>query len=134
MKPDLLAAADEVASRAYVPYSHFPVGAALLTDDGRVACGCNVENAAYGATICAERNAITTAVADGLLGKPGQRIAAIAVVGRKSDPCWPCGTCRQVLREFNCRQVLVKTGDGTARIFSFDELLPHSFGPEALEG
>ena len=79
---------------AYVPYSHFPVGAALLCRDGTVFTGCNIENAAYGATICAERTAIVKAVSEG-----ATRFTAVAVAGEDAD-AWPCGICRQVLAEF----------------------------------
>lgn len=124
----LLDAAREVAHRAYAPYSHFPVGAALIDGEGHVVTGCNVENAAYGETICAERNAVTTMIA-----RYGvQRITAIAIIGLKAAPCWPCGACRQVLREFHCERVIVEGPDGEPLSLPFEELLPYSFGPEAL--
>ncbi|MGX0118688.1 cytidine deaminase [Corynebacterium otitidis] len=129
----LLAAARRAAGRAYAPYSSFSVGAAALAPSGAVTLGCNVENAAYGETICAERNAVTTLVAE---REPGEAPAleAVAVVGLKANPCWPCGACRQVLREFGCRRVVVEGPDGEALSVPFEEILPHSFGPEALEG
>lgn len=114
---------------AYAPYSRFRVGAAILTDDGRVFTGCNVENASYGGTICAERVAAVKAVSEG-----ATRFAAIAVAGEEA-PAWPCGVCRQVLREFGPdMRVLV----GARRTGAFEEstlsqLLPHSFGPEDLK-
>lgn len=126
----LLDAARAAARNSYSPYSQFPVGAALISDTGELIVGCNVENAAYGEAICAERNAVTTMVAQGA----GQSITAIAVVGLKAAPCWPCGACRQVLREFNCQRVIVENPDGTTSSLDFTELLPHSFGPDALEG
>lgn len=126
---DLLDAARTAAHRSYSPYSHFPVGAALRSNTGEIVTGCNVENAAFGETICAERNAVTTMIAQAA----GTSIEAIAVVGLKSAPCWPCGACRQVLREFNCRVVLVEGEDGTATKLEFADLLPHSFGPDNLE-
>ncbi|MCF4006359.1 cytidine deaminase [Corynebacterium uropygiale] len=125
----LLDAAREVAHRAYVPYSHFPVGAALIDGEGHLVTGCNVENAAYGETICAERNAITTMVAQ----YGAQRISAIAVIGLKAAPCWPCGACRQVLREFQCERVIVEGPDGEPLSLPFEKILPYSFGPEALD-
>lgn len=125
----LLAAAREAAHNAYAPYSHFPVGAAIITTTGEIIRGCNVENAAYGEAICAERNAITTAVAG--LG-PDIQVDTVAVVGLKAAPCWPCGACRQVLREFNCLNVLVEDEHGSPIYLPFAELLPYSFGPEAL--
>lgn len=131
----LLDAAREAAQFAWVPYSSFPVGAALLTVDGRVITGCNVENAAYGSTICAERNAATTLVA-----QPRHhacvlpQIHTVAIVGLKASPCWPCGACRQVLREFRCQRVVVEDEAGQPCSLPFEEILPHSFGPEALDG
>ena len=125
----LLDQARKAARRAYAPYSDFPVGAALLTNEGITVTGCNVENAAYGEAICAERNAITSAVTAGHLGGPGQSITSIAVIGLKAAPCYPCGSCRQVMREFGTEYVYVE--DGT---IAFADLLPHSFGPESLEG
>lgn len=126
----LLDSARAAAHNSYSPYSQFPVGAALISDTGELIVGCNVENAAYGEAICAERNAVTTMVAQGA----GRSITTIAVVGLKAAPCWPCGACRQVLREFNCQRVIVENPDGTASGLDFTELLPHSFGPDALEG
>lgn len=127
----LLARARAAASHAYAPYSQFPVGAALLTADGDVLSGCNVENASYGLTLCAERNAATTMVATHT-GSTAPRISAVAIVGLKAAPCWPCGACRQVLREFGCETVIVEGDNGQPVSLPFDELLPHSFGPEHL--
>lgn len=126
---ELLDAARGVAEHAYVPYSTFPVGAAVLTDDGTLHTGCNVENAAYGEAICAERNAVTTMVAAGGFRK----VTAVAVIGLKAAPCWPCGACRQVLREFHCERVIVEGDDGQPVSLPFDQILPNSFGPDALE-
>lgn len=124
----LLNTARAVAQNSYSPYSHFPVGAALMTDTGEIIAGCNVENAAFGEAICAERNAVTTMVAQAA----GTSIVAIAVVGLKAAPCWPCGACRQVLREFRCQRVIVEGTDGEPKELPFTALLPHSFGPDAL--
>ena len=93
---ELISTAVSMQERAYVPYSHFPVGAALLCSDGAVFTGCNVENAAYGSTLCAERTALVKAVSEGRTGG----FTAIAIAGRGSDFCWPCGACRQMLFEF----------------------------------
>ena len=114
---------------SYVPYSHFPVGAALLCADGAVFTGCNVENAAYGSCICAERTALVKAVSEGR--RDG--FVKLAVVGRGEDYCWPCGACRQMLYEFAPGlAVLVARGDGDFVRVSLSELLPHGFGPSSL--
>lgn len=115
--------------RSYVPYSHFPVGAALLCADGTVFTGCNVENAAYGSTICAERTALVKAVSEG----HRDDFVRLAVVGRGEDYCWPCGACRQMLYEFApSLTVLVAQGDGQFVTLPLKELLPHGFGPASL--
>ncbi len=115
--------------RSYVPYSHFPVGAALLCADGTVFTGCNVENAAYGSTICAERTALVKAVSEG----HRDDFVRLAVVGRGEDYCWPCGACRQMLYEFApSLTVLVARGDGQFVTLPLKELLPHGFGPASL--
>ena len=117
---------------AYVPYSHYAVGACLLADDGRTFTGCNVENASYGATICAERTALVKAVSEG-----ARRFDAIAIAARDSAP-YPCGICRQVLNEFSPRMRVLVTWSGetaeTPRTVqtTLDALLPNSFGPESL--
>lgn len=126
----LLDRARAAAQLAYAPYSRFPVGAALLTAGGRIVTGCNVENAAYGLGICAERNAAAAMVAT---DPADRRIVAVAIVGLEAAPCFPCGACRQVLHEFGCEQVIVEGSDGP-RSFPFAEILPHGFGPEALPG
>ncbi|MEG2858840.1 MAG: cytidine deaminase [Clostridia bacterium] len=116
-------------ARAYAPYSHFRVGACLLAEDGRAFEGCNIENASYGATICAERCAISGAVVQG-----ATRFAAIAVVGEHAD-AWPCGICRQVLNEFSpaMRVVCGSVDSGKFVVTTLDRLLPHAFGPENLQ-
>jgi cytidine deaminase len=90
----LFAAAWDVRKKAHAPYSHFKVGAAILSDDGRIFVGCNVENSAYGVSLCAERNAIGQAVAAGV-----RRLAAVAIVADSRLPCPPCGMCRQAMSE-----------------------------------
>ena len=122
------AAAITMLERAYVPYSHFPVGAALECKDGPVFTGCNVENASYPAGICAERNAIAHAVAEGR-----RQFRRIVIAGKGVDFCVPCGICRQVMREFSPElEIICLNGDGEERRFTLPELLPHSFGPEYL--
>lgn len=115
--------------RSYVPYSRFPVGAALLCAGGQVFTGCNVENAAYGSTICAERTALVKAVSEGRRDD----FVRLAVAGRSEDYCWPCGSCRQMLYEFAPDlTVLVARGDGGFVTLPLRELLPHGFGPSSL--
>lgn len=124
----LLEAAREARERAYVPYSNFAVGAAVQAADGRIFQGCNIENASYGLTICAERVAVFHAVAAG-----AQALTAVAVVGRGAEPCRPCGACRQVLREFGPGMRVIMAGEtGPVDICTLDDLLPRSFGPEDL--
>ncbi len=123
---ELVDAAREVAKRAHAPYSNFRVGAAVLAADGSVHVGCNVENAAYGSTICAEVNAVTTAIAHG-----ATELVAIGVAALDGENVYPCGNCRQVMREFGIDTVVVETTDGP-RTYSSDDLFPHSFGPEDL--
>ena len=126
--PALVAAARDAATRSYSPYSRYPVGAALLAEDGRVFSGCNVENAAYGLTLCAERNAITTAVAAGC-----RRFRAIAIAGgTAAAPAYPCGSCRQVLAEFCDADLPVAVApldpaEGPGTTVRLGELLPFSF-------
>lgn len=127
---ELVRMAFDMHRYSYVPYSHFPVGAALLCEDGRVFTGCNVENAAYGSTICAERTALLKAVSEGC----STGWTAIAIAGRGEDYCWPCGACRQMLYEFAPRlRVLAARGDGAFQSVPLSELLPHGFGPASLE-
>lgn len=118
----LMAEAEKARLRAYAPYSGFSVGAALLFEDGSVVSGCNVENASYSLSICAERNAMTTAVAMGLTHP-----TAAAVAGPDGVFCPPCGSCRQFLAEFNgAMPVIIKDARGF-RIIALDELLPSGF-------
>lgn len=129
MQPgELVELARGARSHAYAPYSKFAVGAALLTADGTVVTGCNVENASFGLTCCAERVALFHAVSQG-----HREFSAIAVVTETGASA--CGACRQVLREFAPDLVLyLARSDGTYRQRSLDELLPDSFGPEKLPG
>lgn len=123
----LLAAAQTARARAYAPYSEYRVGAALLTQDGSVVLGCNVENASYGATICAERVALTTAVA---LGK--REIVALALVTENGGA--PCGLCRQVMVELAPHmKIYIGTSDGEYTETSVAALMPLAFGPEDLQ-
>ena len=126
----LFALAAEACKRAYAPYSGFHVGACILTDEGHTFTGCNFENVSFGATICAERCAASCAVAAGK-----RRFAAIAIAA--DAPAWPCGICRQVLREFACGPDMpVIVGAATSTEFTVKtlaELLPESFGPEYLK-
>lgn len=123
----LMALARRVRERAYAPYSHFSVGAALLMENGGVAVGCNVENASYGLTCCAERNAVGRMVAEGL-----QDPRVVAVAGPRGIPCLPCGACRQVLAEFYPGMlVLVEQGE-VLEVLNLSDLLPRNFGPGDL--
>ena len=127
-REELKQAAVSMLNRAYCPYSHFPVGAALECEDGTVFTGCNVENAAYPAGICAVRNAIFHAVADG-----HHHFRRIVIAGKSHDFCVPCGMCRQVMREFSKDLEIICLNDtGEEQTFTLNELLPHSFGPETL--
>lgn len=127
----LFDAAREAQARAYAPYSRFAVGAALVTPEGAIHAGCNVENAAYPVGVCAEAGAISAMIAAG-----GRRIAAILVLGDGDALCTPCGACRQRLREFAADDaaVLVAGPEGVRRRFTLGELLPASFGPGNLGG
>lgn len=125
----LLVAARTAQAQAYVPYSRFRVGAALLAADGRVFTGANIENAAYPATICAERVALPAAVVAG-----ARSFTALAVVGDSDDPTTPCGMCRQVLYEFAPELLVIASGhtDLVSRYVLNRDLLPHGFGPATL--
>jgi cytidine deaminase len=119
---DLVAAAREVREHAHAPYSGFRVGAAVLAASGRVYVGCNVENASFGATVCAERNAIGAAVAAG-----EREISAVAVFTEADTPTMPCGLCRQVILEFGPRARVVAATPGAERRTTMAELLPEPF-------
>ena len=117
-------AAVEASHHAYAPYSHFPVGAAGVADDGRVLVGCNVENAAYGVTLCAECGLVSSLHATG-----GGRLTHVVCVNGVGDVIMPCGRCRQLLWEHGGPNLLVKTADGPEPM---SVLLPRAFGPEDL--
>jgi cytidine deaminase len=121
----LRAAAGEAMSRAYVPYSGFPVGVAALVDDGRVVVGCNVENASYGLALCAECGLVSTLHATG-----GGRLTAFTCVDRGGNPLMPCGRCRQLLWEHGGPEMLIETVDG---VRTLRDVLPYAFGPEDLK-
>ena len=124
----LVRAATRARSKAYAPYSGFPVGAAVLAG-GRIYAGCNVENSSYPLSVCAERNAVAAAIAGG-----ARRIDAVAVVAGVGRPSAPCGGCRQVLAEFCAPQapVVQASASGRSVTTTLGTLLPHSFGPEDL--
>ena len=126
---ELMEAARRAAGNAYAPYSNFHVGAALFTESGGLHTGCNVENASYGLTVCAERNAVAAMV---LADPENRQISRVAIASPNASPCFPCGACRQVLREFGCKEILVEE-NGEPKSYPFDkEILPHSFGPDDL--
>ena len=128
-KEQLLAQSKIARENAYVPYSKFPVGAALLAEDGTVFHGCNVENASYGLTNCAERTAIFKAVSQGV-----KKFKAIAIVADTEGPCAPCGACRQVIAEF-CKgdmPVYLTNLKGDVLETTVEKLLPGAFTPEDL--
>lgn len=125
----MISAARRAQRRAHAPYSNFHVGAAILTDRNRIIAGCNVENASYGLTMCAERVAIGALVAQ----DAGRPIVCV-VVGNTDEPLTPCGACRQVLYEFNREmQVICIDKRGNRKDFTTRELLPGAFGSEALD-
>jgi len=121
---DLKAAAVEVMGRAYAPYSHYPVGAAAVTDDGRVVVGCNVENASYGVALCAECGLVGQLHASG-----GGRLTHFVCVNGEADVIMPCGRCRQLLFEHGGNALELWTVSG---VRSMAELLPDAFGPDDL--
>ncbi len=123
----LVEAATTVRTRARAPYSGFAVGAAVLSADGCVHVGCNVENASYGLSVCAERHAVAAAVAAGTSG-----LSAVAVVTDSSPPASPCGACRQVLAEFGNFPVILANLAGARIVTSVGELLPNAFTPESF--
>lgn len=134
--PELITAAIQARQNAYTPYSHYQVGAALLTGDGQIITGCNIENAAYGPSNCAERTAFFKAVSEGI-----RTFRAIAIVGSPEGEeltqyAYPCGVCRQVMMEF-CDpadfQIIVAKSGEDYKVMSLEELLPEGFGPANLK-
>lgn len=127
-KKELIKKAIQAKEKAYVPYSGFHVGAAILTEDDEIYDGCNIEIASYSPTICAERTAIFKAISEG-----HRKIKAIAIVG-DANHTYPCGVCRQVIREFGKEaKVIIANSEEDFKEYDLDELLPHSFGPEDLK-
>lgn len=132
---ELIRSALKARNKAYAPYSNYAVGAAALTNELRIYTGCNIENASYTPSICAERTAIYKAVSEGW-----KRFKAIAVVGAPigdaiTQYAFPCGVCRQVIREFADPEsffVIVAKSENDYKVFLLEELLPESFGPENL--
>ncbi|KJL20730.1 cytidine deaminase [Microbacterium azadirachtae] len=122
---ELRRVADEAQRKAYAPYSHYRVGAAALVDDGRIVAGCNVENASYGVTLCAE-----CAMVGDLFMSGGGRLVAFLCVNGEGETIMPCGRCRQLLYEHSAPGMLLETVSG---IRTIDEVLPDAFGPRDLE-
>ena len=122
----LIELAKEARKKAYSPYSHYSVGAALLTKSGKVFTGCNIENATFSPTICAERTAFAKAISEG-----EREFEAIAIVGGEQDDgsvCYPCGVCRQLMSEFCSGDFKLFFADGDETVeYSFDEIMPHRF-------
>lgn len=127
---ELILAAKEARENAYVPYSNFKVGAAVLTDDGEIYKGCNIENASYGATNCAERTAIFKAVSEG-----HRTIKAIAVIGSDENLTYPCGICRQVIAEFASEdiKIIIAKDENEFIIRSMEDILPGAFSKKDLQ-
>ncbi len=127
-RENLIEKALEAKKNAYVPYSNFHVGAAIVMEDGSIYSGCNIENASYTPSICAERTAIFKAVSEGK-----KEIKKIAIVG-DGDMTYPCGVCRQVIREFGRdAEIIVANSKEDYKVYTLEDLLPHSFGPEDLK-
>lgn len=116
--------AKEISRKAYAPYSNFPVGACVLTSSGNTYVGCNVENSSYGLTVCAERNAVASAVANG-----EKNISAVAIYSPKRENCLPCGACRQVIGEFrrDSEIEIITESENKLKIFKFNEIMPGCF-------
>ena len=127
VRKKLLEMAKKARENAYAPYSNFKVGAAIITEDGKIFTGANVENASYGLSICAERVALFKAVSEGY-----RKFKAIAVVADTDGPVSPCGACRQVLSEFGDMDVIMANVKGDMEVMKLSELLPESFTPEDL--
>ncbi len=118
----------KVRQNAYTPYSHFKVGAAVLAANGKIYTGCNVENASYGLTCCAERNAIFAAAAAG-----ERSFKALCVTAEGAEPVAPCGACRQVIAEFGIPQIYMTNLNGDIKIMTAEELLPYSFTAASMD-
>lgn len=129
IETDMYKMAKEMNSFAYAPYSHFPVSAVVLTDQGALYAGCNVENASYGLTICAERNAVFKAVSE----NKSLKISKVLIYTPTEKPATPCGACRQVLNEFAVEAEVLCCTDSTVQRYSLGQLLPAAFGPNNLE-
>ena len=130
MSEDLIAAAHKAMSRAYAPYSHFPVGAAVRDENGRIHSGCNVENSAYPEGLCAEASAISAMINTG-----ARSVTEVCVMGQGDALVTPCGGCRQKIREFatGTTEIHVCGPEGLRKTVTLEELLPLSFGPENLK-
>lgn len=127
---EMLSVARAAAANAHAPYSGFRVGASVLGGSGKVYGGCNVENASYPVSLCAERGAVSAAVAAG-----ERSIGAVLIVSGAADPCPPCGACRQALAEFGLGMTVTCVGlNGAVREFTLGDLLPDAFGPDFLRG
>jgi cytidine deaminase len=125
----LIEKANEAKKMAYVPYSHFQVGAALLTKSGKIYTGCNIENASYGATNCAERTAIFKAISEG-----ERDFEAIAIVSSSGELTYPCGICRQVLAEFMLQgEIILGNEEGDIKVYTLKEMLPYAFTEKDLK-
>ena len=122
MKQELLNAALSARERAYAPYSKFLVGAAVLAKSGKIYTGCNIENASYGLTLCAERNALFSAV-----GAGEREFTALCVVGDTEAPISPCGACRQVMAEFKVPRIILANLKDDVKEYTLEELLPYGF-------
>lgn len=122
MDKELLEAALAARERAYAPYSKFLVGAAVRAESGKIYTGCNIENASYGLTVCAERNALFNAVGAGEL-----KFTALCVVGDTEEPISPCGACRQVMAEFKVPCIILANLLGDVKEYTLEELLPYGF-------
>ena len=127
MADELRVAAEAARAQAYCPYSGFAVGAALEAEDGRIFSGCNVENASYGVTLCAERAALTAAITGG-----ARRFRRLAIVAGSDPAVSPCGACRQALAEFGLGLIVEGFGPKGSRRWTLAELLPDGFGPGSL--
>ena len=122
MDKELLEAALVARERAYAPYSKFLVGAAVRAESGKIYTGCNIENASYGLTVCAERNALFAAV-----GAGERKFTALCVVGDTEEPISPCGACRQVMAEFKVPCIILANLQGDVKEYTLEDLLPYGF-------